>query len=192
MTLSPRERLIAIAAASVATIFLLDRYALTPYLARRAAWRLEIKKLSESIEDNKFMLDQEAAKKADWDKLIKAGLSTDPAMVESSVMSSMRDWVQESGLSLASIKPERVTMSKTMPEAGFQVVAIGTLDGVSRLLRRIETADLPLRVEETTISARREGSDDLSITLRLAALCLPEKNTVAAKPAGAAKEGELE
>jgi hypothetical protein len=59
---------------------------------------------------------------------------------------------------------------------------------VSRFLWRVETAKVPIRVKEMQLGSRKEGADDLTLTLRLSTLYQapqPILPTEAAAPAPA-------
>ena len=84
----------------------------------------------------------------------------------------MRDWAQEAGLTLWSMKPERLDQEDDLREIMFQAAATGPMSAVSRFLWRIETTSIPLRVKEVQLSSRREGTDALSLQLRVSTLYL--------------------
>ena len=58
---------------------------------------------------------------------------------------------------------------------------------VTGFLWRLENASFPVRVAELQIGTRKEGADDLSLQLRISALCRAEEttapDTVRAEPA---------
>ena len=55
---------------------------------------------------------------------------------------------------------------------------------VARMLAAIETAGIPIRVNDMTITPQKEGTDDLSVRFNLSALCQPPADTTP-KQAGA-------
>ena len=68
-----------------------------------------------------------------------------------------------------------------MREITFQAAGTGPMSAVARFLWRMETAPFPLRVEELQVGARREGTDDLSLQLRVSTLYLAAEQQ---RPAG--------
>jgi hypothetical protein len=56
------------------------------------------------------------------------------------------------------------------------------MEAVARLLWRMETTELPLRISEVQIGSRRDGADDLSLQLMASTLYLEPQ---AAAPARA-------
>ncbi len=57
------------------------------------------------------------------------------------------------------------------------------MSAVGPFLWRLETTPLPLRIKELQLGSRRDGEDDLSLTLTVSALYLAAEGTAAA-PAG--------
>jgi hypothetical protein len=55
---------------------------------------------------------------------------------------------------------------------------------VARLLWRVQTATIPIKVTELQISARKEGTDDLSFQVRTSTVYAPPRSA-RATPAGA-------
>ena len=104
--------------------------------------------------------------------MLKSGLKSDAASAESAVLNALRDWAEESGLILSSLKPERSSKRGQLQEITFQAVCTGSMDGVSKFLWRVEDAALPIKISDLQLSARKEGSDDLTLQIRVAALCL--------------------
>ena len=108
----------------------------------------------------------------EWKEMLQAGLKRDVSEAESQVLHAVRNWSQESGLALASLKPERVARDGELQEIMFRVAGPGSMRSVSRFLWQLQTAALPLKVEELQLGSRKEGADDLSLQLRISALYL--------------------
>ena len=102
------------------------------------------------------------------------------AQAESQVLHALRDWSQDSRLTLSSVKPGKVVERGELLEMSFQAAGTGSMSAVSRFLWRIETARLPIRIHQLQLGARKEGSDDLSLQLSLSSLCLPGARAPAA------------
>ena len=101
------------------------------------------------------------------------------------MLHALRDWSQETGFALSSLKPGKTTERGDLLETSFQAAGTGPIEAMARLLWRIETASLPLRIEQLQLGARKEGADDLSLQLSLSSLCLPPAQETQAAPARA-------
>jgi hypothetical protein len=72
----------------------------------------------------------------------------------------------------------------------FQVSAIGNLWSVAGLLYRVETAPIPLRVENAEVRPSAEGSDDIQIHLSISTLCRPDGKPLAPRLASSVEVGQ--
>jgi len=186
-----RERYIAIAAGAILGILAMDRVLLTPYLDRRARLSAEKKNLIEETRQARDLLSKQRELTAEWETMLKSGLKTGAAAAESETLNALRTWAEESGLTLASLKPGRSSQKGALREIMFQAVCEGPMSSVSRFLWRIESAMLPVKITDLQLAAKKEGADDLSLQVRVAALCIapaepPKKTSVR----GASSTGE--
>ena len=170
MVLSRRERYIAIGTIIVVAALVLDRYALTPALE---SWRkLDDEKqarLSE-VEHGKLVVKQKPAAEATWKKRVNQGLKQSAAETEDALLHAVQDWSQDSRLSLTSVGAERAVAQGRTPEVIIQVVAVGPMSAVARFLWDVQSSPLPVRIVSTELYSRREGADDLSLTVHLSGL----------------------
>src|SRR3712207_7371087 len=76
-------------------------------------------------------------------------------------------------------RPPRSTLFPytTLFRSSFRATANGRMDSISEFLWRIETAEIPLRINDMQINARKEGSDDLQLQLGVSTLYLDRKST---------------
>jgi len=187
VVLSKRERYVAAVTMIAVGVLVLDLLAVTPLLDRRSRVEAEKQELLGEMENATNQFARRKQLEQEWKDMLAAGLKSDPSETESQVLHALRDWSQESGLALASLKPERVAREGDLQEIVFQAAATGSMRSVSRFLWQLETAALPLKVEELQLGSRKEGADDLSLQLRISALYLaaePERSTVPGEPDG--------
>ena len=123
----------------------------------------------------------------EWKEMLEAGLKRDVSEAESQVLHAVRNWSQESGLALSSVKPQRIAQEGDLQEITFQAAGTGSMRSVARFLWQLETAPLPLKVKELQLGSRKEGADDLSLQLRISALYLPAEP----QPSTAVSTGQL-
>ncbi len=185
MVLSKRERYIVAATVIVVSILVLDRYVVTPLLEHRAQVEAEKQNL---LREMRIAMNQFARRRQmgqEWKDMLAAGLKGDAAEVESRVLHAVRNWSEESGLSLSSVKPERIARGGDLQEITFHAAGIGSMRSVAQFLWRLETSSLPVRVKDLQLGSRKEGADELSLQLRISALYLPaEPESASASSAG--------
>lgn len=175
MALTKRERTISLVVAGALAIFLLDQYALTPMLSRGS--QIETESRECQLQDKKaqqlFVKNRKLGGK--WSEMNAAGLGSDASTAESRLLHSIRDWAQDSGLNLASVKPERSEPERQFQKITFRASGTGPMSAVSKFLWQVETAKIPVRIADLQLSSRKEGMDDLSLQLSVSTLCLAQK-----------------
>lgn len=190
MILSKREKYIAAATIITVAILVLDWYVLTPVLGRQASLEAEQQTLLGDLAQANALFKRRVLLGRKWRELLDAGMGRGVAEAESQVLHALRDWSQESRLTLTSLKPEKVAERGDLLEMSFQAAGTGPMSAIARFLWRIETARIPIRIERLQLGARREGADDLSLQLNVSSLCLPPARQPSATPAGTKATGK--
>jgi hypothetical protein len=183
MVLSRRERYVLIGTLVAVGALAADRLVMSPLLNRVNETQARRDNLLSELERAKTLLSYRHDLAPRWRQMVQTGMKNDPAEAESQVLHAIRDWAEESGLSLSLLKPDRLTEKTRLPEIGFQASGTGTMNGVARFLWRARTASIPIKVAEVQISARKEGTDDLSFQLRLSTVYAPARPATAATAA---------
>ena len=171
MALSPRERTIALVVGAAAGLFLLDAVAITPYWTTREALAKSIRDADTKLNDAHVLGKRRKELGDVWRKMNAGGLKSDVVEAESQLFHALREWTQESGLNFSSSKPERATSEGKFTQINTQVSGSGPQASVAKLLWRLETATIPIRVTEMNVNARREGNDELQVQLGVSTLC---------------------
>jgi len=188
VVLARRERYIAIAMLAVLVVLLLDRLALTPLQNRSEAMAAERQRVQAGIDSGRVLLERRRQLSSESQRLLDAGLDRLPAEAESKVLHAVRNWSQEAGFALSSLRPERVAKKGGLQEITFQASGTGSMNAVAEFLWRLEGSSLPVRVAELQLGTRKEGTDDLTLQLRISALCrLPDDPKSPATAAASAK-----
>ena len=190
MVLSKREKYIAFGTAAAVVILTLDQIVLTPYFARRASIQAEQQQVIGDIDKANDLFARERKLRAVWADMQKGGLKIDPSEAESQALQAVLDWAKSAEVELAALKPERSTQEKSFQVIRFHVTGTGPMASIARLLWSVETAKVPVRVNDIQVASRREGTDDLSVQLSVSTLCLvpdadkPGKTTVSSAAGG--------
>ena len=172
MFLSKRERYIVAVTVIAVTVLLLDRYVLTPILNRQAQLDVERTRLAADLARAGSLFVRKKRLGPRWQGMLSAGLETTSADAESRVLHAVRDWSQASGLVLSSVKPEGSGEAHGLQSIVFRAAGAGPMRAVAGFLWRLQTAGLPLKITELQIGVRKAGADDLTLQLRISALCL--------------------
>lgn len=172
MVVSKRERCLATAVVLVVAVFVLDRFLLTPFMNLQAQDEADKQSALGEMERATSLFALQGKLRPEWDQMLAGGLKRDAFEAESQVLRAVRNWSQEAGLALSSVKPERVALEGDFQEIIFQAAGTGPMKAVARFLWLVETTSLPLRIEDLQLGSRTEGRDDLSLQLRISTLYL--------------------
>jgi hypothetical protein len=188
MNLSAREKIIALFTAIVVVFVVGYLFLIAPYLANRAQLAEDIKSTQSQYDDETKLLAAQPRVAADWKSLLAGNLKTIPAQASGKTQDALYDWARSARFNLQSVKPDRPRQDKDFQQIRFQASGAGTTASIYRFLAAIEKSDLPLKIEELRVNSRKDGTDDLNITLTLSALIFsppaPGARSAPTQPAG--------
>ncbi len=188
MTFTRRERIIIIAAVAAVSLLLLDVYALTPLLERRDAARVERDQCTREMVQARSLFTHARLLGKHWRGMLADGMKPTAAEAESQLLRALRDWSVEEGVKLSSLRPERSQEDTELIEITVYAAGTGSMRSASRLLWRIETAKIPVRIKMLQLGARKDGTDDLSLHLKVSTLYLPAEKSEGRDIAGRTNE----
>ena len=168
--LTKRERNFAVGTGLIVLVFLLDYWVVSPLLQSKDELYQQQLKLEHDLSDAQKLIKSSSHATRRWADFRASGLGSDPSMIESRMLNSVRSWSQESGLVLVSLRPDRASENKDLVELTFQANAEGSMKSIWNFLYKVETAQIPVRIREMQIASRTEGSDILTLELRLSVM----------------------
>ena len=171
MVLSKRERLILIVAIVAVAMLVTDKLIVGPISSRREEMKTRKLELKAELENAQLLFSRQKLMERKWKMLLSDGLRND-AEAESKVARALDEWSKEGRLTLSSVKPERIAGGKGLKEMTFVVAGMGTLEAMSQFLWQIETAPMPIKVNDMQIGSTNETGQSMSVQLRLSSLCL--------------------
>jgi Type II secretion system (T2SS), protein M subtype b len=170
---SKREQQLGIGVGAIVALAAGWYFMLSPYIDRRAEISDKQADTDTKLQDARTLFRKQTKLRAEWSKMKAGGLKSDPSEADSQVQHALRDWSQECGISNLSVKRERDTTERNFLAVSFHLTGSGSQSAVAKLLWAIETAPMPLRVDEVQLMPRqKEGVDDLQLQLTLSTLCL--------------------
>jgi hypothetical protein len=160
----------------------LQHFIVGPMLDQRALLAAQIKITEGELKKHTDKIDLSARANRNWATLAP-GVFKDASDAESRVLHSVRDWAAETGVNIASINPQRGEPEKDFVKLTFRATGTGQMGQIGRFLNKVQTATIPVRITDLSISARgREGVDDLSISVAIATIYFAPKADKAALP----------
>lgn len=170
MRADKRRRLLLILAACGLGVLLLDALVVRPLLAVWDNQAARIAQRTQDIARGSALLEREEDIAARWQEMREASLPTDTARAEALVLDAVAKWASESGLSVSSIRPRWVAMKNVGDRFEVRLSAEGDIAALTRFLFELETAKLPLNLDETQIRTRDDNGRSLGVDLVFSAL----------------------
>jgi hypothetical protein len=181
VTLSKRERSIAIVFLICAGVFTIDRLGLSPYLERRRALLDQSDAKILQVSEQRQVLQREQALRRLLKKLGKS-VESDPSAAEGQFLHVLHEWEQQSGVAKPSFARVHAIEIQGYTHLTFQVSANGPMGAVALLIYRLETAAIPLRVDDVQVTPKNQGGDELQVQLKVSTLCRTNGVTPTAPP----------
>jgi Type II secretion system (T2SS), protein M subtype b len=170
MVLSKRERFISIAVIAAVAALLLNTLLLGPYLDWRSSLVAQSKTQAAALNDAHTAL----AKEQQLRKTLAgmdASMKSDTSAAEGQLHHLVHDWEQQATVTNASFERVRTADEHGFIRLTYHVSAEGKTGALAMLLYRIETAAIPIRIDDIVVSTKADNSDDLKLNLSISSLC---------------------
>jgi len=170
MQSSQRQRVLMIALIGTLVLCAVYPLVLSPFLDMRDQLLLQRDTGNKELaEAHRILALQEELRPLS--RSMASSLSGDPSAVESRLLHLLHEWQQRAGVSNASFQRLRSVDSHGFTCLTFSVSASGGMAPIASLLFNIETASVPLRIEDVRLTPKRDGADELQMRLNVSTLC---------------------
>lgn len=188
MAMSSRERMLGAVTLIAVGAVAINHYVVSPYVKARAAAAAENTTLTRKVNENERLFKKKSASQRQWNDMLKGGLRGNAYEAELQMYQAVEDWADESGVSVATINPlERTARNDRIQTVRLRVTGNATTPALTKLLWAVESSNVPMRVEELSLRARKEGADNQEVTLIVSTIWIrPEDPKAAGAPAPAA------
>jgi hypothetical protein len=185
MILSKREKTIAYVTGTTVGLFLLNYVAVAPLMAHRDDLVTKVQHARSDLSNAQHTVSHGKVMNKRWSQMTQAGLTADTSTAEAQAQNALNAFADDSRLLLTSNKPERTEHVKLFNQIIIRSTATGSLSSIGRFLYRIQTSEIPMKVTDFQITSRKEGTDDLTLSLGVSTIALapPEKPKPGARPA---------
>ncbi len=182
MTLSKREKNIAIGLGAVVLLVIVYESVLSPYFDRVDEIDKQTLSAVNQQNDINMLFERRKKLKTVWTEITKGGLKSNASDAASQLQHAIIDWETASGVTETAFKPERTSEADQFSVLSYHLTESGSTWAIANLLLKFENATIPVRVNDVQITPQKEGTDDLLLQLSVSTLCL-RANTQT--PAGA-------
>jgi len=174
MTIPKRQRSLGLAALLCAGLFLADRFLLRPVLGWHREQGRQISKLRAEMERAESVLKNRTLYQTRMDEMLRQAPPKDPSAAEQMLLTSLRSWAEQAGISIESMRPRRIVEANHEPELEIRLAARGSLEGLAHMLYDLETAPQPIRLKRTDLSTDKRDRTRLDMALELSMLLVPD------------------
>lgn len=177
MRIKNREKLLTIVAVVCFSLLLGDRLVFTPLTHLWSERSDRIKELRSSVSKGRLLVDREDIMNQRWREMLTNALPVAKPTAEREVLTSFDRWMQDSGVSFVSIKPQwKEGADESYQTLECRAGVFGNLSAITRFLYELEQDPLALNLEELQITPRNEKSDQLTLSVLFSGLVLIPKS----------------
>jgi len=187
VTISKREKYYAFGAGGAVILLLLYWFVVEPYYDALDEVTTQRQALKAQLNDADDLFARQAHLMRVWTDLKRGGVSLNVSAAQDQARHAILQWAYWAGIDITSLKTEHPTQQGAFQVIAFDLSTSGNTLQTARLLWAIETATIPMRVNDVSLKSRTEAHDTLSITIKVSALCQAETanaNSNAANSAG--------
>ena len=133
--------------------------------------------VKQQLSDAQMVFDSKIRMQKVWNAMLKSGLQTDASLAESQAENAAYRLADKAGVTDISLRAERPSSEGSFEVTGFSIEGIGSMRQISQLVFLLESASIPLRMNDLQITPVPEGIDHLKVHLGFSTLCLltPDK-----------------
>jgi hypothetical protein len=186
VVVSKRERFIGIAAGTLLAIFIVQYVIVGPLWERKTQLTARIAEAREQRERDDRLLETSKRAEKYWGEMSTRRLPRDSYEADQT-LNNLNTWAEDAGVTLSSVKPERTERDKDFYKKTFRAAGSGSMSQVGRFLYRIQTANGAARITDVTLNSRKEGTDDLSVSVGVATI-YPVPDAEKTRPGGPVAE----
>jgi hypothetical protein len=173
VVLSKREKYIGLGVGAALALLVLDQFLLSPYFKRLDEIDTQRRQVMQAQQQANDTFQRQRKLTPVWSEIQRSGLRSNPSEAESQARRAVLSWAQTAGVFVTALNPDRTTTVGKFQIISLNATGNGSMPQIARLLWTLETATIPVRVNEITITPRREGTDELQVKFVVSTLCLP-------------------
>jgi hypothetical protein len=170
----------------VLAILVLDQFVFEKLLESKRTVESQKAVAAQTLHDKLSKIKQARAEQPHWQEMSRNGILNDASRAETQIYNNLNAWAREAGLNPPpALKSDRTEKEKDFYKLTLRATGTGGMAQISRFLWHIQTANIPVKITELTIGTRKEGTDDLSLTMSIATAYLAPESETAPKNATA-------
>ena len=193
MILSDREKKIAIGVGAGAAALLLYQFMLMPFLDKRESMVENTTRVKEELKQADVLFARERELKKVWADITAGGLKVDIGDAQSQLTNAVEEWARDAGVALPTLKSDGAKKDGNFLVISYHATVTGSTRQIAKLAWALETAPVPVRINDMRITPQKEGTDQLQAEISVSTISMlpdAEKPDVKPSPAPAANGGQ--
>ncbi|HVY71579.1 MAG TPA: type 4a pilus biogenesis protein PilO [Verrucomicrobiae bacterium] len=167
-----RQQILTVVALAAVALWLGDRLLFTPLAKSWQDRSARIVELRKSIAQGKQLLANERTFRSRWEGMRTNTLPAEVSAAEERMVKPFYDWVQQSRVSITSIKPQWKRTAEEYATLECQVDVTGSLSALAKFLYSVEKDPLGLKIESLQLTSKNDDGSQLSLGLLVTGLQL--------------------
>jgi hypothetical protein len=168
--------MIFIGVGAVAGLYLLNLLVVQPYRDNLDAIDTATASAQKELDDGKAAIALENKMAVVWKDMKDNGLKADESQADTQLEYALSKWAQLAGfVNQPELRhdPTNQKAGGVFPVVGYNIKVTGTQRSISQLIWALETAKIPIRISNLTISPQPEGTDNLTAHMDVDTLAMP-------------------
>jgi hypothetical protein len=178
-----REKLLMIATATVAGLWLLNLLVFNPLINGWHSRSDEIAKLKKEIVDGTMLVRRESAIRDRWDNMRANALPNNPTVAERQLFTAFDRWVSAGRVTEGSFRPQVQEGDTNFTTVDCRSDVSGNLQTVSAFLKALSKDPLADKVDSFELAAKDDNGQQLTLGLSLSGLILTDSDPSSVQPA---------
>lgn len=178
MVLSKRERYIGIGAIAAVVLLGISTLVVGPYYDSMTALQSQEKAAKKTLDANQHLFRLQKDKRADWSAMMRNGLEADDSTARTRTQQMLQSWARSAGINLDALSSDSAPSQKGSFQAinfslDFNTSGADSMRQIAKFLQSVESATIPVRLNNIRIQSTKEGTDQLNVKLVVSALYMP-------------------
>jgi hypothetical protein len=178
VVLSKREKYIAIGAIGAVVLLGINSLVIGPYTDKLSALDDQETAARKTLSDDTVLLHRQESLQSDWQAMLASGLQADDSIAQSKTQQALQDWARSANINLEALSSDHVATQ----HGPFQIINFSldfsasgnqSMRQIARVLWSIESANIPIRLNDMKVTTTREGTDNLDVKLIVSSLYMP-------------------
>jgi hypothetical protein len=169
-----REKLLMIAAASCAGLFLLNLLVLSPLMNGWRSRSDEIARLKKQIAGGAMLVRRESAIRDRWDAMRANALPANPTEAERQLFTAFDHWVSSGGVTQGSFRPQVQEGDTNFSTVDCRSDVSGSLENIRDFLKAMSHDPLANKLESFELTSKDDNGQELTLGLSLSGLVLAD------------------